>query len=120
VILEVDGVRTTFAVATYPDRACVDSSVGSVTLEPVNRFPDPAEQLAAGTLLAPMPGTVTAIHAADGDAVDNGAPLITLEAMKMHHTIAAPDDGIVEIKVVVGQQVDAGAILAIVADKDQS
>ncbi|WP_305781211.1 acetyl/propionyl/methylcrotonyl-CoA carboxylase subunit alpha [Nocardia nova] len=118
VVLEVDGVRTTFAVATYPDRVCVDSSVGSVTLEPVNRFPDPAEQLAAGTLLAPMPGTVTAIHAADGDAVDNGAPLITLEAMKMHHTIAAPGDGIAEITVLVGQQVDAGTILAIVTDTE--
>ncbi|MTE16754.1 acetyl/propionyl/methylcrotonyl-CoA carboxylase subunit alpha [Nocardia aurantiaca] len=117
VTLEVDGLRTTFTVATYPDRVCVDCSAGAVTLERINRFPDPAEQHAAGTLLAPMPGTVTALHAADGDAVSNGDPLITLEAMKMHHTISASDDGIAEIKVVVGQQVDAGAILAIVAER---
>lgn len=120
VTLEVGGVRTGFAVAVYPDRVCVDCPAGSVTLHPVSRFPDPAEEHAAGTLLAPMPGTVIALDAADGDAVRKGDPLITLEAMKMRHTINAPDDGLAEIKVVLGQQVDAGAVLAVVSNQEES
>ena len=118
VTLEIAGVRTTFAVATYADQVCVDYGAGSVTLREVDRFPDPAGQLAAGALLAPMPGTVTTVYTADGDAVSSSQPLIVLEAMKMHHTITAPGDGIAEIKVVVGQQVDAGTVLAVVTSEE--
>ena len=39
---------------------------------------------------APMPGTVSAIAVREGQAVQEGDPLITLEAMKMETTIAAP------------------------------
>jgi 3-methylcrotonyl-CoA carboxylase alpha subunit len=40
-------------------------------------------------LLAPMPGKVIALLAKPGTAVDKGAPLLVLEAMKMEHTISA-------------------------------
>jgi biotin carboxyl carrier protein len=60
-----------------------------------------------------MPGSVTRIAAAVGDAVTAGQPLIWLEAMKMEHTIAAPGDGVLaELNVTAGQQVDVGAVLA--------
>ena len=44
---------------------------------------------------APMPGTILRIHVKAGDEVAKGAPLITLEAMKMEHEITAPYDGVV-------------------------
>ena len=68
----------------------------------------------AGSLLAPMPGTVIAVHAESGAAVEPGQPLLVLEAMKMQHTINAPTAGLLEVAVQVGQQVSAGDVLAVV------
>ena len=47
----------------------------------------------SGSLAAPMPGTVIEIMVKAGDAVEKGASLMILEAMKMEHTIAAPAAG---------------------------
>ncbi|MFG1906958.1 biotin carboxylase N-terminal domain-containing protein [Kribbella sp. NPDC048928] len=124
VVLEVDGVRRVFEVAAYGGRTptigplvCVDSSLGSVTLMPVARFTDPAQLVAAGSLVAPMPGTVIRVGVAVGDVVKQGQPLLWLEAMKMEHTIAAPADGVVdELKVAAGEQVEVGAVLAVVGE----
>ena len=46
--------------------------------------------------MAPMPGKVIALLARPGAAVDKGAPLLVLEAMKMEHTISAPRAGTVK------------------------
>ena len=67
---------------------------------------------AEGGLLAPMPGKVIALVAAEGAKVEKGAPLLILEAMKMEHTIAAPIDGVVaELLYAPGDQVMDGAEL---------
>ncbi|TDW18262.1 acetyl/propionyl/methylcrotonyl-CoA carboxylase subunit alpha [Kribbella kalugense] len=117
VVLEVDGVRRSFEVAAYDGLVCVDSSLGSVSLTPVERFTDPARQVAAGSLVAPMPGTVIRVGVQVGDTVKEGQPLLWLEAMKMEHTIAAPADGVVgELNVQAGQQVEVGAVLAVVGE----
>jgi len=63
-------------------------------------------------LLAPMPGKVIALLAKPGAAVDKGAPLLVLEAMKMEHTISAPRAGIVKgFRYAAGDQVAEGAEL---------
>ncbi|GAA3078534.1 biotin carboxylase N-terminal domain-containing protein [Kribbella aluminosa] len=117
VVLEVDGVRRMFEVAAYGGLTCVDSALGSVQLSTVERFTDPAQQMAAGSLVAPMPGTVVRVGVQVGDVVTQGQPLLWLEAMKMEHTIAAPVDGVVgELKVAAGQQVEVGAVLAVVGE----
>ncbi|HEY3509496.1 MULTISPECIES: acetyl/propionyl/methylcrotonyl-CoA carboxylase subunit alpha [Kribbella] len=117
VVLEVDGVRRAFEVAAYDGITCVDSALGSVMLTPVARFTDPAEQVAAGSLVAPMPGTVVRVGVQVGDVVTQGQPLVWLEAMKMEHLIAAPMAGVVgELKVAAGQQVEVGAVLAVVGE----
>ncbi|MET7278707.1 biotin carboxylase N-terminal domain-containing protein [Kribbella sp. NPDC005582] len=114
VVLAIDGVRRVFDVATYDGLVCV----GPVNLTPVPRFVDPSEQVAAGSLVAPMPGTVTRVGVAVGDVVKQGQPLVWLEAMKMEHTIVAPADGVVgELKVEAGQQVEVGAVLAVVGEE---
>ncbi|ONI68921.1 acetyl/propionyl-CoA carboxylase subuit alpha [Kribbella sp. ALI-6-A] len=115
VVLDLGGVRRGFAVAAYPGLVCVDSALGPVALTPVERFPDPARQLAAGSLVAPMPGSVIRVGVAVGDEVKQGQPLLWLEAMKMEHTISAPADGVVaELTVGEGEQVEVGAVLAVV------
>ncbi|WP_237774344.1 acetyl/propionyl/methylcrotonyl-CoA carboxylase subunit alpha [Actinosynnema sp. ALI-1.44] len=115
VVLEVDGVRRAFRVAVYPDVICVDSPLGPVTLTPVPRFTDPSEQTAPGSLLAPMPGTVVRVAVSEGDQVEQGQPLLWLEAMKMEHKIIAPASGtLAALPVTAGQQVDLGAVLAVV------
>ncbi|MFI5710397.1 acetyl/propionyl/methylcrotonyl-CoA carboxylase subunit alpha [Kribbella sp. NPDC051620] len=111
VVLEVAGVRRAYDVAAYPGLVCV----GSVALTPVERFVDPAEQLVAGSLVAPMPGTVVRVGVEVGEKVTAGQGLLWLEAMKMEHTISAPADGVlVELGVVAGQQVEVGTVLAVV------
>lgn len=106
-------VDTAFAVARYGDEVYVDSPLGTVALTVVPRFPEPDSVVAAGSLLAPMPGAVIRLGAALGDTVTAGQPLVWLEAMKMEHTIAAPGSGVIaELNVTVGQQVEMGAILA--------
>jgi pyruvate carboxylase len=42
---------------------------------------------------APMPGTVIGVHCKVGDAVTEGDPLLTLEAMKMETVLRAPAAG---------------------------
>ncbi|MFL0293638.1 biotin carboxylase N-terminal domain-containing protein [Mycobacterium sp. SMC-18] len=113
VVLSVNGVERSFDVARYGADVFVDSPAGAVHLVAQPRFPDPDAAVAQGSLLAPMPGLVVRVGAAIGDPVTAGQPLIWLEAMKMEHTIAAPDSGVVtELNVQPGQQVDVGAVLA--------
>ena len=119
--LEVSGVRRAFAIAAYPGLVCVDSALGPVTLIPQARFTDPAAQVAAGSLLAPMPGTVVRVAAAVGDQVSAGQRLLWLEAMKMEHVISAPVAGVVaELPVAAGQQVEVGSVLAVVKPEGDS
>ncbi|MBE1552875.1 pyruvate carboxylase subunit A/propionyl-CoA carboxylase alpha chain [Mycobacterium sp. OAS707] len=113
VVLCVDGVDRAFDVARYGADVFVDSPLGPVQLVALPRFPDPDAAVAQGSLLAPMPGSVLRIGAAVGDAVTAGQPLIWLEAMKMEHTVTAPNDGVLaELNVETGQQVEVGAVLA--------
>jgi acetyl-CoA/propionyl-CoA carboxylase biotin carboxyl carrier protein len=62
---------------------------------------------------SPMPGRILAIHVAPGAAVEPGAALLTVEAMKMEHVVAAPSAGtLVEFLVPVGAQVSRGQPVA--------
>jgi biotin carboxyl carrier protein len=62
-----------------------------------------------------MPGSVLTLHAAAGDAVAAGDPVITLEAMKMEHAVVAPADGrVTELHVDAGDQVTRGQVLGVV------
>ena len=66
----------------------------------------------SGTILSPMPGKVTAVDVALGDTVTKGQRLLTLEAMKMEHSLSAPFDGTVaELNTSAGAQVQVDALL---------
>ncbi|QJE72184.1 acetyl/propionyl/methylcrotonyl-CoA carboxylase subunit alpha [Aerophototrophica crusticola] len=71
-----------------------------------------ADTGAAGKLTAPMPGKVIALLVAEGAAVEKGAPVVVLEAMKMEHTLKAPAAGTVtKHRYQVGDQVPEGVEL---------
>jgi biotin carboxyl carrier protein len=64
-------------------------------------------------LVAPMPGAVLTVHAAPGDRLEAGDPVVTLEAMKMEHVVAAPRAGTLrDIAVRPADQVTRGQWLA--------
>ena len=124
--LEVGGLLRRFEVAAYPPPppppglTCVDSrpSARWPWCGPP-RFIDPASQLVAGSLLAPMPGTVVRVGAKVGNKVKAGQPLLWLEAMKMEHAISAPAAGMLaELPVAAGQQVEVGSVLAVVRPEE--
>jgi propionyl-CoA carboxylase alpha chain len=120
VVLEIAGLRRNFDVGRYSGLVCVDSSLGPLAFTAEPRFADPDAALAAGSLVAPMPGTVVRVTVAAGDPVTAGDPLLWLEAMKMEHRISAPADGVVaELPVAVGQQVEVGTVLAVLAAEEE-
>jgi len=65
-----------------------------------------------GQVRAPMPGRITSVAVAVGQAVSKGQTLATLEAMKMEHGLIAPFYGkVAEVRAAVGDQVTEGALL---------
>jgi len=60
----------------------------------------------SGRVRSPMPATVAALHVGQGQAVNEGDPLVSVEAMKMEHLLRAPLSGVVsEVLVRPGQSV---------------
>ena len=121
VVLEVDGVAEPYDVVVGSGWVDVDGPYGSVDLTPIPEFVDPADVVAEGSLLAPMPAAVVSVTVESGQRVSKGDVVLVLEAMKMQHTITAPTDGVVsELDVSVGQQVEAGAVLAVIEGEQES
>jgi propionyl-CoA carboxylase alpha chain len=122
VVLEHGGVRTSYEVAVGAagtHDVFVDWPGGHAALRRTPRFVDPADAVASGSLLAPMPGTVVSVAVEQGQQVEAGQPVLVLEAMKMQHTVRAPGPGTVtEIDVKPGAQVASGEVLAVVEETE--
>jgi len=100
--LDVDGRSIAFRVAPPPD---VDRAARAAAAHARGGGPS--------AVVAPMPGAVLAVHAAPGDSVAIGDPIVTLEAMKMEHAVTAGIPGrIAEVGVAIGDQVVRGQLLA--------
>ncbi|MFJ8625820.1 acetyl/propionyl/methylcrotonyl-CoA carboxylase subunit alpha [Kitasatospora sp. NPDC093550] len=122
--LTVDGLQTTFSLATDAAPGLAAGPVTWLGVEgdawPLHAY-DPAVESAAGAgahhgaLTAPMPGTVTVVKTTAGETVRKGQPLLVLEAMKMEHVIAAPHDGVVaELRATAGATVAMEDLLVVV------
>ncbi len=70
----------------------------------------------ANAVQAPMPGTIAAVLAAEGDLVEAGQTLIVLEAMKMEHLLPAPAGGrVASVRCTAGATVEEGELLIEIA-----
>ncbi|GCD93309.1 acetyl/propionyl/methylcrotonyl-CoA carboxylase subunit alpha [Embleya hyalina] len=119
--LTADGIRRTVHVHRVGEKVYLDSPLGASVLTELPRLPEPvaAETEPAGSLLAPMPGTVVRIAVAEGQRVAAGQFVLAVEAMKMEHEVTAPYPGVVShLPVGTGEAVDAGAVLAVVRAAD--
>jgi 3-methylcrotonyl-CoA carboxylase alpha subunit/geranyl-CoA carboxylase alpha subunit len=100
-----DGAKVSIAIEGLPINATIRLRI---------EMPRTDGQLdRAGNLIeAPLYGVVSQLHVALGDAVERGAPVLQMEAMKLIHTLKAPVPGRIEqIRCTVGDIVPAGAIL---------
>ena len=115
--LEEGSHRWHARIRFHADRTYVHSQDFSLALQRKPRFPDKSLEVPAGGCIAPMPGKVIELRVAEGDTVKAGQVLLIMEAMKMEHTVTAPQDGtIAQVSVVAGDQVDADALLVVVAE----
>ncbi len=114
VTVELDGVRSTHQVIAVGRRWHVQGRAGAVDLVETPRFPEVDGGGVAGGQTAPMPGVIRAVAVTVGDRVVAGQSLVVMEAMKMEHTIRAPEDSVVaEVRCAVGDQVSNGAVLVV-------
>jgi geranyl-CoA carboxylase alpha subunit len=73
----------------------------------------PRADLDMGKVRATMSGRVVAVHAKVGDSIGAGEGILTLEAMKMEHTLVARVDGVVvAVNAALGDQVRAAYVIA--------
>lgn len=69
----------------------------------------------AGSVTAPMPGTIIDIAVKEGDTVKAGQLCVILEAMKMENELPAPCDGVVKsIHVTKGASVNTEEVLVVI------
>ncbi len=117
VTVELDGVERHCSVHLAPDgTAWVNDRDTQTGWRELPRLPAADTDTAAGGPVSDVPGTVTAVLVAPGDRVGAGETLVVLEAMKMEHRAVAAADGVVEdVRVRVGQYVDAHEVLVTLA-----
>lgn len=113
-VLDSGDLRRTVAVAVARGAVSLMREGTTRRFLPVDPLARGGEAGAGGdSVRAPMPGLVKAVHVAPGAAVEVGARLVTLEAMKMEHALRAPRAGTVAaVPVEAGDQVEEGALLA--------
>ncbi|KAK7277620.1 hypothetical protein RJT34_22635 [Clitoria ternatea] len=71
-----------------------------------------------GTVIAPMAGLVVKVLVKNETRVEEGQPVLVLEAMKMEHVVKAPSSGYVHgLGVTAGEQVSDGSVLFSVKDQ---
>jgi acetyl-CoA/propionyl-CoA carboxylase biotin carboxyl carrier protein len=114
VTVEVGGRRYDVRMWT-PEVAPVTGGQPAPRRRPPKLDRKAAESEDAGVVVAPMQGTIVKLHHKAGESVQEGQPLVVLEAMKMENEIAAPIGGeIVDLRVQTGDTVAKGQVLAIV------
>jgi 3-methylcrotonyl-CoA carboxylase alpha subunit len=112
-VVVLDGVHRSVTVFDHGPETVVFLDGESWRLVEIDPLASHAEDdPSAGRLTAPMPGRVTELLVAVGDAVRRGQPLMIIEAMKMEHPVTAPANGVVEtVRFTVGDLVEEGTEL---------
>jgi acetyl-CoA/propionyl-CoA carboxylase biotin carboxyl carrier protein len=118
----VDGVRTDYLVAGSDGQLWLAGAGHTAAVAEVREAPVRPDDEHSGDaeLTSPMPGSVVAVGVSDGQPVTAGMVVVTIEAMKMEHALAAPVDGVVELLVAAGDQVKVGQPVARVIAGDSA
>ncbi|WFU21316.1 acetyl/propionyl/methylcrotonyl-CoA carboxylase subunit alpha [Bradyrhizobium sp. CB1717] len=114
--LTLDGVKSSVAAVISGHELYLRTRNGRFDLHWVDQFGGESEEhVGEDKIAAPLPGTVVAVLAEEGAKLDKGAPILTLEVMKMEQTLRAPYAGVLKsIKCKVGDIVQEGVELAVV------
>ena len=108
-----DGTRTLFFELNGQPR---EINVRDKALRITERTHPKADPADPGQVGAPTAGVVSSVAVQANHAVERGAKLLTLEAMKMQSNIYAPVSGcIAKVLVTAGQQVEAKDLLVAIA-----
>ncbi|WP_072687481.1 acetyl/propionyl/methylcrotonyl-CoA carboxylase subunit alpha [Rhodococcus marinonascens] len=112
----IAGRREIYTVAHTDGHLWLAGSDGTVMLREVEELSVRTGEVHAGEaeITSPMPGTVIAVGTESGAYVTAGQSLVVVEAMKMEHSLTAPVDGVVDIRVAAGDQVMVDQLLALV------
>jgi 3-methylcrotonyl-CoA carboxylase alpha subunit len=112
--LTLDGMKCHVVVVIEGHELYLRTRNGRFDLHWVDPFGgDDEEQVGEDKIVAPLPGTVVALLAEVGARLEKGAPILTLEVMKMEQTLRAPFAGVLKvIKCKVGDIVQEGVELA--------
>jgi len=112
--LTLDGVTSRVAHVVEGHELYLRTKNGRFELHWVDPFGgETEEQVGEDKIVAPLPGTVVALLAREGDTLEKGAPILTLEVMKMEQTLRAPFAGVLKaIRCKVGDIVGEGVELA--------
>lgn len=114
--LTLDGVKSFVAAVISGHELYLRTRNGRFDLHWVDPFGGESEEhVGADKIAAPLPGTVVAVLAEEGAKLEKGAPILTLEVMKMEQTLRAPYAGVLKsVKCKVGDIVQEGVELAVV------
>jgi 3-methylcrotonyl-CoA carboxylase alpha subunit len=112
--LTLDGMKSHVAAVVEGHELYLRTRNGRFDLHWVDPFGgDDEEQVGEDKIVAPLPGTVVALLAEEGAMLEKGAPILTLEVMKMEQTLRAPFAGVLKkIRCKVGDIVQEGVELA--------
>jgi 3-methylcrotonyl-CoA carboxylase alpha subunit len=112
--LTLDGMKSHIVAVIEGHELYLRTRNGRFDLHWVDPFGgDDEEQVGEDKIVAPLPGTVVALLAEVGATLEKGAPILTLEVMKMEQTLRAPFAGVLKaIKCKVGDIVGEGVELA--------
>jgi 3-methylcrotonyl-CoA carboxylase alpha subunit len=109
-----DGVKSRIVAVIEGHELYLRTRNGRFDLHWVDPFGgETEEQAGEDKIVAPLPGTVVALLAKEGELLEKGAAILTLEVMKMEQTLRAPFAGVLKaIKCKVGDIVGEGVELA--------
>jgi 3-methylcrotonyl-CoA carboxylase alpha subunit len=112
--ITLDGMKSHVVAVIEGHELYLRTRSGRFDLHWVDPFGgDDEEQVGEDKIVAPLPGTVVALLAEVGAKLEKGAPILTLEVMKMEQTLRAPFAGVLKvIKCKVGDIVQEGVELA--------
>jgi 3-methylcrotonyl-CoA carboxylase alpha subunit len=112
--LTLDGMKSQVVAVIEGHELYLRTRNGRFDLHWIDPFGgDDEEQVGEDKIVAPLPGTVVALLAEVGAMLEKGAPILTLEVMKMEQTLRAPFAGVLKvIKCKIGDIVGEGTELA--------